>query len=224
MEAFLDQLHARVRSYSALHRLAVVSRILLAVGFIPPALVKIQGHRFTTAVDLTDPISAFFEAMYQTGGYWRFIGWVQLLAGACLLVPRLTTLGAVLFFPILVNIFVITIALRFTGTPLLVGLMLLANAYLLLWDFDRLKAVVWPPARSARTERMPAGVPAHWSHLERTGYALGTTAALGAFLLARGLVPRLLLVPFLVMGLLAAGMVVAAWARTLRSSASLRNR
>ena len=220
MEAFLDQLHARARAYPALQRLAVVSRILLAVGFIPPALVKIQGHRFTTAVDLTDPIGAFFEAMYQTGAYWRFIGWAQLLASVCLLVPRLTTLGAVLFFPILLNILVITIALRFTGTPLLVGMMLLANAYLLLWDYDRLKAMVWSPALNARSERMPAGVPAHLSRLEQTGYALGTTAALGAFLWARGLVPRLLLMPFLVLGLLAAGMVVVAWARTLRSSAA----
>ena len=220
MESFLDQLHARARAYPALQRLAVVSRILLAVGFIPTALVKIQGHRFTTAVDLTDPISAFFEAMYQTGAYWRFIGWAQLLASVCLLVPRLTTLGAVLFFPILLNILVITIALRFTGTPLLVGMMLLANAFLLLWDYDRLKAMVWASPRSARAERMPAGVPAHWSHLERTGYALGTSAALGAFLWTRGLVPRVLLMPFLVLGLLAAGMVVAAWARTFRSSAA----
>ncbi|MEO7714230.1 MAG: hypothetical protein ABIV10_15055 [Gemmatimonadaceae bacterium] len=220
MEAFLDQLHSRARVHPALQRLAVVSRILLAVGFIPPALVKIQGHRFTTAVDLIDPIGAFFEAMYQTGAYWRFIGWAQLLAGVCLLVPRLTTLGAVLFFPIILNILVITIALHFTGTPLLVGMMLLADAYLLFWDYDRLKAVAWAPAGTAATERMPAGVPAHWSHLERTGYALGTAAALGAFLWTRGLIPPRLLVPFLVLGLLAAGMVLAAWARALRSSAA----
>lgn len=167
----------------------MVSRILLATGFIPPALVKVLGHRFTTAVDLTDssadPIGLFFEAMYRTGAYWRFLGWVQLAAGVCLLVPQLTTLGAVLFFPVVVNVFVITVALHFTGTPAVTGLMLLANVFLLAWDYDRLKAVVWPPAAAAGgriAARAPAGVPAGWSPLERGGYTLGIAAGLGTFL------------------------------------------
>lgn len=219
MEVFLDRLHARARSHPALQRLAVVSRLLLAVGFIPTGLVKILGHRFTTGVDPHSPIGAFFEAMYQTGAYWRFIGWAQLLAGVCLLIPRLTTLGAVLFLPVLGNIFVITVALRFTGTPILVGLMLLADVFLLCWDYDRLKAVVWAPTGAADVGRFPAGVPAGWSLLERAGYRVGIAAALGAFLWTRGLVPRVLLMPCLVLGLAAVGMVVTAWVRPGRPSA-----
>lgn len=95
MEPFLDHVHTRARAHPALQRLAVVSRILLAVGFIPTGLVKILGHRFTTTVDLNDPISAFFDEIYQTGAWWCFIGWAQLVARVCLLVPSLATLGAV---------------------------------------------------------------------------------------------------------------------------------
>jgi uncharacterized membrane protein YphA (DoxX/SURF4 family) len=213
IEAYLDGLHARARAHPVLQRLAVVSRILSAVGFIPTGLVKVLGHRFTTVVDLDDPISAFFEAMYRTGAYWRFIGWAQVLAGVCILVPRLTTLGAMLFLPVLANIFVITVALRFTGTPIVVGLMLLADAFLLIWDYDRLKGVVWPQRGAVDLGRVPAGVSVNWSALERAGYALGTVAALGAFLWTRGLVPRVLVLPCLVTGVAAAAMVVFAWLR-----------
>jgi uncharacterized membrane protein YphA (DoxX/SURF4 family) len=101
----------------------VVSRILLAVGFIPTGLVKVLCHRFTSTVELNDPISAFFEVVHRTGAWWRFIGWGQLLVGVCLLVPRITTPGAVLFLPLLVNMLVLTVALHFTGTPILLGLM-----------------------------------------------------------------------------------------------------
>ena len=46
-----------------------------------------------------------------------------------LLVPRLTTIGAVMFFPIVLNIFVITVAVHFTGTPFITGPMLLASFF-----------------------------------------------------------------------------------------------
>ncbi len=219
MEALLDSLHARVRAHPALQRLAVVSRILLAIGFIPPALVKIQGHRFTSTVDLADPIVAFFEAMYQTGAYWRFLGWAQLAAGVCLLVPRLMTLGALMFLPVIVNILVITLALHFTGTPAMVGLMLLADLYLIFWDYDRLKFVLWPHSDASEI-RMPAGVPAHWSQLERSGYTLGTAAGLGSFLWTRGLLPQLLILPCLLAALTAACMVLLAWRTALRPRAT----
>ncbi|HET6668759.1 MAG TPA: hypothetical protein VFH15_00875 [Pyrinomonadaceae bacterium] len=45
------------------------------------------------------------------------------------------------YFPLILNIFVITVSMHFTGTPVITGLMLLANIYLLCWDYDRLKRV-----------------------------------------------------------------------------------
>jgi hypothetical protein len=55
-----------------------------------------------------------------------------------LLIPRTTLLGAIFYFPIILNIFVLTHATRFDGTRI-VTLMLLANLFLLAWGYDRLK-------------------------------------------------------------------------------------
>jgi hypothetical protein len=124
----------------------------------------------------------------------------------------------VLFLPVLVNIFVITVALRFTGTPAVVGLMVLADVFLLCWDYDRLKRILWPASGAVDVGRAPAGLPASWGALERAGYAVGTIAALGAFLWTRGLVPRVLILPCVVLGVIALSMVLLAWVRSGRSS------
>jgi len=215
MEAFLDRLHARAREQFALQRLAILSRLLLALAFVPTALVKVQGLPFS-AMSTETPIGHFFDAMYRTGGYWRFLGLSQLVAGALLLIPSTATLGAVLFFPIILNIFVITVALHFTGTPLITGGMLLAALFLLCWDYHRLKSVLfWP----AEPRPLPAVVPV--SRLELAGYLLGTAAGLAVLGAIRGLVPSGLVVPALGAGAVAGVVVLAAWVRTHRRRVSV---
>jgi magnesium-transporting ATPase (P-type) len=61
------------------------------------------------------------------------------VAGLILMTQRWSTFGAVLFLPIITNIFVITVSYKFAGTPLITFLMLLANLYLLIWDWNKLK-------------------------------------------------------------------------------------
>ncbi len=60
------------------------------------------------------------------------------------------------YFPIILNIFVLTHATRFDGTRI-VTLMLLANLFLLVWDYDRLKNILKPadahPIDAERSER-----------------------------------------------------------------------
>ena len=80
-----------------------------------------------------------FETLYQSGMYWKFLGWSQLVAAFFLMTQRYATIGAILFVPIIANIFVITVSYGFTGTPYITGLMLFANIMLLLWDADKLK-------------------------------------------------------------------------------------
>jgi len=58
-----------------------------------------------------------------------------------LLIPRTALLGAIFYFPIILNICVLTYAVRFEGTRI-ATLMLLANLFLLVWDYDRLKHVL----------------------------------------------------------------------------------
>jgi len=80
------------------------------------------------------PIQQFFRVMTDSGLYWKFIGWTQIIAGALLMTQHFARLGALIFFGLILNIFVITVAYKFTGTPVVTGMMLLAIMYLLAWD------------------------------------------------------------------------------------------
>ncbi len=146
----VDRLFVWVRSKPFFLRLTLFTRILLAAGFVPTGMVKLLGRRFTL-MSVETPIGAFFEAMYQTGLYWQFLGASQVLAGLLLLVPRWAHLGALLFVPIMVNIFVVTVSLGFQGTPVVTGLMLLAVVYLCAWDYHRVRGIfterVWSDRR-----------------------------------------------------------------------------
>lgn len=148
IERHLDRLHAAARSRRALYWFAWINRVLLAVAFVPSGLKKALGHRFTQ-IPVTDPVGFFFEAMYRTGPYYRFIGLVQLGAAVLLLLPRTTHLGALVYLPIAVNIFIITVSMHFTGTPFVTGGMLLACLFLVCWHYDRWKTVIFAPTRTA---------------------------------------------------------------------------
>ena len=54
-------------------------RYLIGTAFVFASIVKIQGERFTILSQETR-IGHFFESMYQTGMYWQFLGWAQLIA------------------------------------------------------------------------------------------------------------------------------------------------
>ena len=53
-----------------------------------------------------------------------------------------TTIGAVVYLPIILCIFLINIAVGFSGTYVVTGLMMLGTLYLLCWDYDRWKSVL----------------------------------------------------------------------------------
>jgi uncharacterized membrane protein YphA (DoxX/SURF4 family) len=144
--AKLDQLYDEWRHNRWLRYFAVFCRVALALGFIPSGLVKIMGERFTE-LPSNHPLGHYFDALHQTGFYYRFIGVSQLTAALLLLIPRTALLGALLYLPIILNICVLTYATRFEGTRI-ATLMLLANLYLLCWDYARLKYVL--PLASSR--------------------------------------------------------------------------
>ena len=118
---------------------AAFCRVALALGFIPSGIVKVTGHRFT-ALPSNHPLGHYFDALFLTGSYYTFIGVSQLTAALLLLIPRTALLGAILYFPIILNICVLTYATRFEGTRI-ATFMLFANLFLLCWDYGRLKAL-----------------------------------------------------------------------------------
>jgi uncharacterized membrane protein YphA (DoxX/SURF4 family) len=137
----LDQLHARAKENRWLRYFAVFNRIVLAAGFLPSGLVKIVGERFTS-LSVNHPMGHYLEALHQTGYYYTFIGIAQVTAAILLLIPRTAILGAILYFPIILNICILSFAVRFEGSLLFSPLMVLANWYLLLWDYDKLKLIL----------------------------------------------------------------------------------
>jgi hypothetical protein len=89
------------------------------------------------------PAEVFFRVLVESGTYWHFIGISQLISGILMITQRFSRLGALLYFIIILNIFIITIAFDFQGTPLITGLMLLAGLFLLLWDIEALLPLIF---------------------------------------------------------------------------------
>jgi uncharacterized membrane protein YphA (DoxX/SURF4 family) len=138
--ANLDHLYDEWKRNQWLRYFAVACRVALALGFIPSGIVKVMGERFT-GLPSNHPLGHYFDALYLTGFYYRFIGVGQLTVALLLLIPRTALLGAILYFPIIFNICVLAYATRFEGTRI-TTLMLLANLYLLCWDYARLKYIL----------------------------------------------------------------------------------
>lgn len=136
----ISKAHQILHSYKLFFVFTWFTRILLALAFLPSGLKKAMGLRFTH-MGINDPVGFFFEALFRTGLYWNFLGIMQLLTAVLLLIPQTATLGALLYLSIAVNIFIIVTAMHFTGTPVVAGLMLLANLYLLLWDYPKMKRI-----------------------------------------------------------------------------------
>jgi len=141
-------------------QLAVIyTRYLLGGAFVFASLIKIKGHRFALMPAADAPIHSperLFEALYQSGLYWQCLGFAQLVAGLLLLTQRYALLGALLFLPIIANVYVITISYDFGYTSVVTGAMLLATVGLLAWDWYRLRVIVNQPALPIAATSQPA--------------------------------------------------------------------
>jgi len=138
----LDRLHSRAKANRWLRYFAIFNRVALAAGFLPAGIVKIAGERFASGLSVNHPMGHYLEALHHTGYYYPFIGVWQVIAAVLLLIPRTALLGALLYFPIIVNICILSLALRFEGSLLSSPVMVLANLYLLCWHYDKLKFIL----------------------------------------------------------------------------------
>ena len=138
--AAIDNLHAKVKANRWIGYFTIFCRVALAAGFLPAGYVKIIGERFTDLHN-NQPMGHYLEALHHTGYYYTFIGILQMAAGIMLLIPPTALLGALLYFPIILNICMLSLAVRFEGSLLTAPLMVIANLYLLCWDYDKLKFI-----------------------------------------------------------------------------------
>jgi uncharacterized membrane protein YphA (DoxX/SURF4 family) len=155
----IEEIYYEAKSDEWFKRFAVFCRIALAASFIPAGFVKIMGERFAAGLPSNNPLGHYFDALHQTGYYYTFIGIVQVVIAILLLIPRTSLLGALMYFPIIVNICVLTYATRFDGTRL-VTMMVMASFFLLVWDYDRLKHILpfKPPETDSPVLKKPLGM------------------------------------------------------------------
>ena len=138
----LDRLYSQAKKNSWLWLFSIFCRLALAAGFIPAGIVKIIGERFASGLSVNHPMGHYLEALSHTGYYYTFIGVVQVTAALLLLIPRTVTLGAFLYLPIILNICILSFAVRFDGSLFTAPLMTLANLYLLGWNYEKWKYIL----------------------------------------------------------------------------------
>ena len=153
IESALDTVHAKVVADRRLQIFTAATRLLLVIAFIPPSIPKILHKPFTLLPE-SNPVGAYFGALFRTGFYYEFIGWSQIIAAILLLFPRTSHLGAMMFLPIIANIAVLTVSVGFKGTWLVTTMMFLAALYLVCWDYDKWKSMIWKN-REARARLLP---------------------------------------------------------------------
>ena len=138
-----------LREKTSVSLFVIYVRYLIGGAYAFSGMGKAIGERFIQAGSQQIPptgmtLDVFFETLYRTGLWWQFLGWGQLMAGFLLVTQRWSTLGAVAFLPISLNVFLITLSMDFHGTPLITGLMVLANLGLLAWDYAKLTPLLLP--------------------------------------------------------------------------------
>ncbi|MCB0543011.1 MAG: hypothetical protein KDC70_05820 [Saprospiraceae bacterium] len=115
--------------------------IFLGLIFFTSGMAKLYaGHKFPGVIGpvwLADRLEE-----YDLGLYARFIAASQISIGFSLLVPRFRTLGAIMLVPMIANILMVTISMKWQGTPYVLAFLLLLNAGLLIYDAPRLMHLI----------------------------------------------------------------------------------
>ena len=163
----LEALHLWARKKVWLGRFAIFCRIVLAAGFLPSGWVKIIDERFAAGLDVLHPMGHYLEALHFTGYYYTFIGVMQILAAILLLIPRTVVLGLFIYFPIILNIAILSHSVRFDGSLFTSPLMCLACLYLFIWYYHRWKFLLpfysnsdFPelPVKEERSKKIPFAI------------------------------------------------------------------
>lgn len=117
--------------------IVVGTRIFLGLIFFTSGMGKLTHGGF---VGLIGPVW-LEERLAQYGlGMWAvFVAWSQVTIGLLLLSQRFAVFGAIMLVPMIANIFVITVSMKWPGTPYVNAVFMAMNALLLWSERHRLK-------------------------------------------------------------------------------------
>lgn len=156
------------KQFSFLQIFTVYLRYLIGGGFVIAAfgMGKFSGEELLISqagagIETLAPLQQFFRVMSTSGLYWQFIGFSQVVSGGLLMTQRFAKLGAVIFFALILNIFVITVAFSFRGTPVVTGLMLLATTFLILWDLNSFQFIFRSPVNENLNQSVKPAIADH---------------------------------------------------------------
>lgn len=164
----MEQLLFRLKSLKFFQIFTIFVRYLLGSAFVWASILKIRGVRFTPQSAEHAPINSLphlLETMYRSGFYWHFIGWAQFTAGLLLMSQIFSTLGAVMYFPIMLSIFILTTYFQSPEILCVTSFMLLANIYLLVWDWNRLKFILIPKPGEYVDQTTPFSNQKAWANI-----------------------------------------------------------
>lgn len=143
-------------------------RYLLGIGFVYAFSWKTHGMMSANGTVEGNPIWASFLCIMNMKYLWMAVIYGQLVSGILLATQRFATLGAILMFPIIFCIVLMTWSVDFAGTKYITLLMLLAVTYLLIWDRKKLLPII---------SRNPVPVVTNSMEDERYWVGLGTILA-----------------------------------------------
>ncbi len=141
---------ALLRQSAKLQRATFVLRLLLGFAFLPAGLKKVLGQPFTDAAN-SGPFHDFLDAFLATGGFYRFVGVMQLVGAVLLLTQRFAHVGALIMAPILTAILVFCWSTGVIPTASVVTLMMLGLGWLLVWDSERFRVLFAAPGTEVHT-------------------------------------------------------------------------
>ncbi len=136
----------------------VLIRVFLGLIFFTAGMSKLYAdHAFPGIIGPVWLEERLTE--YGLGMYARFIAGSQIIAGLLLFTQRFATLGAILCFPIILNIFMVTLSMGWTGTPYVNLVLVMLNAWLLAYDYPKLKFILTDKTAEVRKIRLSRNNP-----------------------------------------------------------------
>lgn len=139
IESFINLLHG----IKWLQVFTIYLRYLIGISFVYAFIWKLGDHLLLYQTkDLGKEVQlnpAFvFQSIMRIKSLWIAAAYAQLISGILLATQRFATLGAIIFFPVILCIFLITAYVGFNGTWEITFLMMLGTVYLLIWDIKKL--------------------------------------------------------------------------------------
>jgi uncharacterized membrane protein YphA (DoxX/SURF4 family) len=178
----VERLVAGARRRGWMHYVVIHLRFLIGFAFLPAGLKKVLHQPFTDPAN-SGRFHDFLHAFHATGGFYRFVGAVQLVAAALLLTQRHALAGALIMLPVITAITAFCWSTEVYPTAAIATLMWLGTVALVIWDVERWRGVLTAPPAA------PAGPPLRPWALAGAAILvlyLGATAVTGSIYRPRG--------------------------------------